>query len=179
MDFNKLQYLANFCDNHDNARTLSWGGNWDDKKKHHRGCHVMALTSVGIPIVYYGAEQYFAGGNDPANREIMWRNLDRGSDMYIYLGQINEARKRMQIWNQQQVERYVDNEFYAFSRGKFLVCMTNKVSGTVAKFLTYHPFSAGEVVCNIFFPSSDCITVTGSGFNVYLLNGESKIYVPK
>jgi len=28
----------------------------------------MAMTSVGIPITYYGAEQYFAGGNDPANR---------------------------------------------------------------------------------------------------------------
>ena len=55
IDPNKLNYLANFCDNHDNARTLSWGGNWDDKKKHHRACHAIAMTSVGIPIVYYGA----------------------------------------------------------------------------------------------------------------------------
>ncbi len=31
------------------------GGNWEDKKKHHRACHAMAMTSVGIPIVYYGA----------------------------------------------------------------------------------------------------------------------------
>ena len=54
-DSNNLQYMANFCDNHDNARTLSWGGNWEDKKKHHRACHAMAMTSVGIPIVYYGA----------------------------------------------------------------------------------------------------------------------------
>jgi glycosidase len=39
--------------------------------------HVLALTSVGIPIVYYGSEQYFTGGNDPNNREILWRNLDK------------------------------------------------------------------------------------------------------
>lgn len=25
---NKLNYLCNFADNHDNARVLSWGGNW-------------------------------------------------------------------------------------------------------------------------------------------------------
>ncbi len=68
IDANNLNYLANFCDNHDNARTLSWSGNWDDKKKHHKSCNVMAMTAVGIPIVYYGTEQYFAGGNDPANR---------------------------------------------------------------------------------------------------------------
>lgn len=63
-----LNYLGNFCDNHDNARTLSWSGDWESKKKHHRACHAMAMTAVGIPIVYYGAEQYYAGGNDPQNR---------------------------------------------------------------------------------------------------------------
>lgn len=28
IDANKLNYLCNFVDNHDNARVLSWGGNW-------------------------------------------------------------------------------------------------------------------------------------------------------
>jgi hypothetical protein len=28
IDPNKLNYLCNFVDNHDNARVLSWGGNW-------------------------------------------------------------------------------------------------------------------------------------------------------
>lgn len=76
------------------------------------------------------------------------------------------------------MERYVDSEFFAYSRGKMLVCLTNKVSGGVQKFLTYHPFSNGQVICNIFWPDTDCITVSG-GFNVYLMNGEVKIYVPK
>jgi alpha-amylase len=98
--------------------------------------------------------------------------------MYDFLAKINAARKRFQIWSQPQVERYVDNEFFAYSRGKFLVCITNKVSGGVQKFVTYHPFTNGEVVCNIFYPDTDCMTVNG-GVNVYLLNGESKIYVPK
>ena len=93
IDSTQLNYLANFCDNHDNARTLSWSGVWEDKKKHHKTCNAMAMTALGIPIVYYGTEQYFAGGNDPANRQILWRNLDKNSDMYGFLSKINTARK--------------------------------------------------------------------------------------
>jgi alpha-amylase len=98
--------------------------------------------------------------------------------MYKYLKTVIEARKKYQIWNEAQVERFVDSEFFSFSRGKFLVCLTNKVSGGVQKFISYHPFTNGQVVCNIFFPTTDCQTVN-NGLNVYLLNGEAKIYVPK
>ena len=105
--------------------------------------------------------------------------MDRNSDMYKFIASINQARKKAQIWNQPQVERYADYEFYAYSRGQFLVCLTNKTGGSVSKMITYHPFSAGQVICNIFYPDSDCITVNGGGFNVYLNNGEVKIYVPK
>ena len=31
------------------------------------------LATDGIPSLYYGVEQEFAGGNDPGNRENMWR----------------------------------------------------------------------------------------------------------
>lgn len=98
--------------------------------------------------------------------------------MYVFLQTVINARKKHQIWNYEQVERYADSDIFAFSRGKFLVCITNRVSSSVSKVISYHPFSNGEVICNIFFPTSDCITVNGS-FQVYLLNGESKIYVPK
>ena len=179
LDLNKLNYLGNFVDNHDNARVLSWGGDWEQKKKHYKVVNAMALTSLGIPIIYYGTEQYFAGGNDPNNREILWNNMDRNSDMYKFLSTIISARKQHQIWSQPQVERYADYEIYAYSRGRFLVLLTNKVDGTVSKLISYHPFNAGEVICNIFYPSTDCITVQSNGFNIYLLNGEVKIYVPR
>lgn len=178
LDANKLNYLGNFCDNHDNARTLSWGGDWENKKKHHRACHAITMTSVGIPIVYYGAEQYFNGGNDPQNREILWTHMDRNSDMYKFLAVINAARKKHAIWAQPQVERYADSDIFVYSKGKFLVALTSKVSGTITKTISYHPFTNGEVICNIFFPTSDCITVNGA-FQLTLLNGEVKIYTLK
>lgn len=79
IDANRLNFMGNFVDNHDNARTMSWGGDWNDKVKHYKTTQVMALTSVGIPIVYYGSQQLFAGGNDPQNREVIWNNMDRNS----------------------------------------------------------------------------------------------------
>ena len=90
---------------------------------------------------------------------------------------INAQRKASEIWNHEQVERYVDDSFFAFSRGKFLVALTNN-GGTQERLVTYHPFDEGETVCNIFYPTTDCQKVNG-GVDVYLLNGESKIYVPQ
>ena len=90
---------------------------------------------------------------------------------------MNAQRKASQIWNSSYVERYVDNSFFAFSRGEFLVALTNNGS-TQTRQVTYSPFANGTVVCNIFYPTTDCQTVN-NGVNVYLLNGESKIYVPQ
>lgn len=77
MSISNLKYMGNFIDNHDNARTLNGGGDWEAKKKLYKTSHVFVMTSVGIPIVYYGAEQFFAGGNDPHNRETLWTNMNK------------------------------------------------------------------------------------------------------
>ena len=60
--------LVNFLDNHDVARFL-----------HNSSLDVLhvaltyLMTTTGVPCIYYGTEQQFSGGNDPANREVMWR----------------------------------------------------------------------------------------------------------
>jgi hypothetical protein len=63
--------------------------------------------------------------------------------MYVYLRTIIDARKKHQIWNYDQVERYADGEIFSYSRGKFLVVTTNKVTSTVSKTISYHPFTNG------------------------------------
>jgi alpha-amylase len=63
--------------------------------------------------------------------------------MYIYLQTVINARKKYQIWNSDQVERYADSEIFAYSRGKFLVLTTNRVTSSVSKTISYHPFSNG------------------------------------
>jgi alpha-amylase len=136
-----------------------------------------SLTSRGIPFTYYGTEQFYAGAADPQNRESLWQDMNTSSELYQAIGKIHAQRKASQIWNSEQVERYVEDNFYAYSRGKFLVALTNTGNTKDVK-VTYHPFTEGETVCNIFYPTTDCQVVSG-GVDVYLLNGESKIYVPK
>ena len=35
-----------------------------------------------VPIVYYGTEQAYNGGNDPDNRNSLWPNFKTDHDMY-------------------------------------------------------------------------------------------------
>lgn len=65
--------LVNFMDNHDVARFRFLR---DDTRVHHSALFHL-LTWDGIPCIYYGTEQRFDGGNDPANREDLW---DSGFD---------------------------------------------------------------------------------------------------
>lgn len=172
--FKDLDALGVFVDNHDNARFLH---NFSGKKAQLRNATVFSLTTRGIPFVYYGTEQYYGGGNDPANRESLWQSMNTSSDLYQIIKKVNAQRQKSQIWSQPQVERYSSTNFYAYSRGKFLVALTNSTNQQHFK-VTYHPFTEGETVCNIFWPTTDCQTVSG-GVDIYLNNGESKIYVPK
>ncbi|MDA3864546.1 MAG: alpha-amylase family glycosyl hydrolase [Deltaproteobacteria bacterium] len=64
--------LVNFMDNHDVPRFLF-------DKNSVEALHsalVFLLTWDGIPCIYYGTEQQFSGGNDPMNRENMWKQYN-------------------------------------------------------------------------------------------------------
>ena len=69
------QVMVNFLDNHDLPRFLF--GKTDPAAL--RAALFYLLTWDGIPCIYYGTEQQFAGGVDPKNREDMFRgNFDQG-----------------------------------------------------------------------------------------------------
>jgi len=104
--------------------------------------------------------------------------MNRNSDIYQMTAKINGARKAQQIWDHPFEERYVMDNFYCFQRGQFLVATTNSHNDQTYT-VPNTAFSEGQEVCNIFYPTSDCQTVSGGNVNVYLKNGESKIYVPK
>ena len=88
--FNDVDALGSFMDNHDNARFLSkFAGNWTGFKS----AITFALTARGIPFFYYGDEQGYSGGNDPANRESLWNNMDTNAEVYQMVSKINKARK--------------------------------------------------------------------------------------
>jgi len=84
--FKDLDALGLFVDNHDNARFLH---NHGGKNNQLKAATIFSLTGRGIPFVYSGTEQYYSGGNDPANRESMWQVMNTGSDFYQIIAKVN------------------------------------------------------------------------------------------
>ena len=64
--------LGVFIGNHDNERFL-YPPNGRTKKQLDNAS-VFSCFWEGIPVVYYGDEQYFNGGGDPYCREALWEN---------------------------------------------------------------------------------------------------------
>jgi alpha-amylase len=163
--FSDIDALGLFVDNHDNARFLH---QYSDKQMF-KNALTFALTSRGIPFYYYGSEQEFSGGNDPQNREALWGNMNTNSDIYKMTAAINKARKATSSFDHPQEEKYVTDNFYAFSRGEMFVALTNthnQVEYTVPNM----PWADGTTVCNI-FNSGECQSISGKSLKVTLQNG--------
>ena len=169
--FKNINVEGNFVDNHDNARFLYNFG----KINRFQNAIAWTMTWPGIPILYYGDEQGYAGGNDPNNREILWPNIgNTQSQMYTFVKTVVNYRKNNQIWNYNWVERYAANNFYAYSRGQALMAFSN-TDNSQMYWVSYHPYAVGNVVCNVFY-ATDCVTVTSQGVPVTLNQGECKLY---
>lgn len=121
--------LGTFLDNHDNARWL----NQKNDATLLKNALAYVILSRGIPILYYGTEQSYAGGADPANREDLWRsNFNTQSDLYQSIAKLTSARKAAGgLAGNDQVHLYVADNAYAFSRagGNLVVLTTNAGSG--------------------------------------------------
>jgi alpha-amylase len=125
--------------------------------------------------VYYGDEQLFNGGDDPFNREPLFAKMDRNSDMYKYIRSLVTFRINQSLWTKPQVQRYSDDNFYAFTRGNILALFTN-TDNFLQRTITYHSFSEGTKLCNIFDLSGDCVYVRNGQIPITIM-GEMKVYL--
>ena len=163
------EYAATFVENHDNPRFLN---RCNDRGKFTNAA-VFSLLWEGVPVFYYGGEQYYSGGADPNNREPLWDNYNTGTELYRILGKTNALRKQVSIWNLPIVQRYADDNFYAFTRGNVLACFSNTRS--LQRTITYHEFSEGTKLCNILY-DGDCVVVSGGSININM-GDYPKVYV--
>jgi glycosidase len=91
------QLAVNFLDNHDLERYLFEHA---DVASLHNALFYL-YTWDGIPCLYYGTEQRFHGGNDPLNREDMWRGnagegfapFDTTNETFTYVQALIALRK--------------------------------------------------------------------------------------
>ena len=87
---------VNFLDNHDVPRFLY--GVRDLPKDQRRlllhNALLFLYTAPGVPCLYYGTEQEFSGGNDPANREDLWLSgYDTQNPTFRWIARMAKIRK--------------------------------------------------------------------------------------
>ena len=163
------EYAATFVENHDNPRFLN---RCNDRSKFTNAV-IFSLFWEGIPVFYYAGEQYYAGGNDPNNREPLWDNYNTQSVLYQLLGKAQLARKQQRIWNYEIIQRYADDNFYAFTRGNVLACFTNVKQ--LQRVIDYHDFREGDKLCNVLY-DGDCVFVSQGKITINM-GDYPKIYV--
>lgn len=82
--------MVNFIDNHDVPRYQF--GQSDDRRL--RAALAYLFAAEGVPCIYYGTEQGFAGGGDPANRERLWDSgYDTSTPLFRYVRALADIRK--------------------------------------------------------------------------------------
>jgi alpha-amylase len=117
--------LGTFLDNHDNPRWLNQKNDISLLKN----ALAYVILARGIPIVYYGTEQAYAGGQDPANREDLWRSgFNTNSDVYQAISRLSAVRSGAGgLTLNDHVHLHVADHAYAFSRvgGDVIVLTTN------------------------------------------------------
>ncbi|KAI1407613.1 glycoside hydrolase family 13 protein [Hypoxylon sp. FL1857] len=126
--------LGSFLDNHDNPRWLNTKNDLSLLKN----ALAYVILARGIPIVYYGTEQAYAGGADPANREDLWRSsFNTNSEIYQAISRLSATRKSAGgLAGNDQTHLYVADTAYAWSRagGKLVVLTTNSGLGSTGNY---------------------------------------------
>jgi len=87
------EVLVNFIDNHDVSRFL-FSRQDEQGIDALRAAITYLMTQDGIPCLYYGTEQEFAGGNDPTNREPLWRSgFDTSNQTFQHIARLSRIRR--------------------------------------------------------------------------------------
>lgn len=163
--------LGTFLDNHDNPRWL----NQKNDATLLKNALAFVILSRGIPILYYGTEQGYAGGNDPANREDLWRSsFNTNADLYQAIKKLTAARKSAGgLAGNDHTHLYVSSNAYAWSRagGNLVVLTTNAGSSSNAQHC-FNTQKANGRWTNV-YGNGAAVTADGNGqICVNVSNGE-------
>ena len=167
--------LGVFIGNHDNPRFLYPPDG--RTKKQLDNASVFSVFWEGIPIIYYGDEQYFNGGGDPGCREALWESgYKTNTPLYQYYRQALNIRKKKEIWDKDLEQIYYDQDFYAFRRGDDILVVVTPEKTLTRKF-DNRGLKAGTYI-NI-FNKDDKITITSGNQIEVNMSGDPKVYIPE
>ena len=188
--------LVNFIDNHDVARFLFFG-NGDVAAL--RNAFTLLMTAQGIPCLYYGDEQEFSGGNDPANREVMWTTKTpyaTTGDTFRHFAKLARVRatylalKRGDanvVFSTPDVGDQDDAGMFAFERtggdaGTAYALVAMNTNGRKNSSATTKPLKVapGTVLVDVFDPAQPTFTVAADGtVKVTVATQSARILIPQ
>ncbi|MFZ0583813.1 MAG: alpha-amylase family glycosyl hydrolase [Candidatus Acidiferrales bacterium] len=108
--------LVTFFDNHDNPRFL----NVNDNTNRLNEATAYILTERGIPIIYYGDEQYLfnptSGGSTPYNRQMM-SSFSTSTTQYNLIKDLATLRQNNDaVAYGSHTQRWINNDVYIYER---------------------------------------------------------------
>jgi glycosidase len=108
--------LVTFFDNHDNPRFL----NLNDNINRLNEATAYILTERGIPIIYYGDEQYLfnttSGGSTPYNRQMM-SSFSTSTTQYNLIKDLSTLRQNNDaVAYGSHTQRWINNDVYIYER---------------------------------------------------------------
>ncbi|KAK1778845.1 alpha-amylase [Copromyces sp. CBS 386.78] len=181
-----LSLYGSFLENHDQARFAHKTSDMALAK------NAIAFTMLkdGIPIIYQGQEQHYAGSDTPYNREALWLSgYSTDSDLYTWIKRLNQLRthaisKDNSYLSYRAYPIYSDSHTIAMrkgSSGKQVVGVFTNVgassSTTVTLSSSASGFSANQQITDIV--SCDSFTTdSGGSITVTLSGGLPRILYP-
>ena len=170
--------LGVFIGNHDNPRFLHQD-EWNQRtKKQLDNASVFSVFWEGIPIVYYGDEQYFDGGGDPGCREALWEsNFNTSTPLYQYYKQALNVRKKKAIWNKDLDELHYETDLYAFRRGDDILVVVTPEKTLTSTFDNKDGKLKQTQYFNI-FDRNDKITIGSDNKITVSMTNDPKVYIP-
>jgi len=175
--FADVSVLGSFVDNHDNPRFLHTG-----RMAQLRNALAFILFTPGIPIIYYGTEQGLHGGDDPGNREDLWRTAyNTSAPLFLFLQQLTGFRRTLpsSFYTAPAVEQLVDYQVHSFCRNGLLVITTNAGSATksLQRILPDVPYSSGVVLRDVLTGVRFTVQQDGQ-LGITLVDGEPLVLYP-
>jgi glycosidase len=153
-DSNSWYRMVTFLDNHDNARFLS-SGNANGNTNNLTVALQFLYSSRGIPCLYYGTEQAFAGdGNNNDNREDMFGgqfqpqipvlgdNFNETQPLFQQIARLNNFRRLYPA-----LRTGVQNDLFSDPNGPGLFAYSRVLSNQEV-FVCFNTASSSEVLSN-------------------------------
>jgi glycosidase len=183
---------VNFLDNHDVARFL-FSAEGDVAAL--RNAMTLLMTEEGLPCLYYGTERDFNGGNDPANREVLWtQGFDTTGATFQHFARLSRLRSQSAalrlgdtkvVFSTSHTGAEGDAGLFAFERAggdandAYVLVVLNTNGRHSSKATVTTQLTSGTVLVDVLDPARTQLTVGASGaLDVELTAQSARVLAP-